>query len=104
MLLAALPYNNTAMDANMITVRLLDVLKHERMVAQFTQLHDGVHEGLSSALPLFSFLRPVSQKDSFALHVAATQTVTITITQLLQASGNATNYILWKAENPKLYV
>jgi hypothetical protein len=61
------------MDANMITVRLLNVLKHERMVAEFTKLHDGVHKGLSSTLPLFSLLRSISQKDSFTLHVTATQ-------------------------------
>jgi len=65
-----LPYNNTSMDANMITVCFLNVLEHEWMVAQLTKLHDGVHEGLSSTLPLLSFLRSISQKNSLTLHVA----------------------------------
>lgn len=55
-----LPYDNTSMDANMITICFLNVLKHEWMVAEFTKLHDGVHKGFGPTLSLLSFLRSIS--------------------------------------------
>ncbi len=51
----------------MFCISLFNVLEHERMIAKFPQLHDGVHQGLGVAL--VRVLRGVRQHDSFLLHV-----------------------------------
>jgi hypothetical protein len=54
----------------MLTVSIFNVLEHERMVAQFPQLHDGVHQSLGSTLSCFALLGAVSQHHALALHVS----------------------------------
>lgn len=52
-----------------IAVFFLDVLEHERMVTQFTQLHDGIHQRFGASFTLFTFFRAVRQQDAFTLHM-----------------------------------
>ena len=65
------PGDHVSGEAVVLAVRLLDVLEHERMVAQLAQLHDGVHERLGAAAAAAAL--PVRQHDALALHVPVQQ-------------------------------
>ena len=51
-----------------LAVGLLYVLKHERVIAELPQLHDGVHERLGAAAAAAVALA-LGQHDALALHV-----------------------------------
>ncbi len=62
--------NHVRRRVDVLGVGLLDVLEHEGMVAELSQLHDRVHEGLGSAgLTLALGVARVGQHDTALLHV-----------------------------------
>lgn len=54
----------------MVTILLFNILEHKRMVTQFTQLDNSVHQRLCATLAFIALLRTVSQQNPFALHVS----------------------------------
>ena len=62
--------DDAAWYGHVLAIGLFDVLEHERVVAELTQLHDCVHQGLGTALALLVLLGAVGEQDTLALHVA----------------------------------
>jgi hypothetical protein len=50
------------------------MLKHERVVAELSQLNDRVHQSLRSTLSLFALLGTIREKNTLALHMPANST------------------------------
>ena len=46
------------------------MLKHERMIAHLSKLHNCVHQRLAATFALFALLRTVRQKHTLGLHVS----------------------------------
>jgi hypothetical protein len=56
-----IPSDNSTVVSVMFTVRLLNMLEHKWVIAEFPQLHNGIHEGFRASFSLLSLFRTISQ-------------------------------------------
>lgn len=61
-----IPLNNSSSKASVVTIGFFNMLEHEGVVAQFAELHNGVHQGLGVAL--LTLLVLGTQHDTSSLH------------------------------------
>ncbi|KAH9409282.1 hypothetical protein TYRP_010285 [Tyrophagus putrescentiae] len=69
------PRHGLLLGMDMLAIRLLNGLKHERVVADLLQLHQTVHQRPRPAPSLLPLLAAVRQQDALRLHVPVEQSL-----------------------------